>query len=133
MRGAPLTQAERSQLFDKLTDWYYDDGNGMLLTERTRNIYLKAKKNLTCPTEELLPESLAAQAARDGDAVRGQASIDQLSLLRMSMRADIRIYTPPYDEELSLQDRAFLEASKVDLQRPPWRDAHKRQSVHHDA
>lgn len=130
MRGAPLTQAERSKLYDKLTDWYYDDGNGMLLTEQTRNIYLKAKKNLTCPTEELVPESLAA---RDRDAVRGQASIDQLSLLRTSMRADIRIFTQPYDEELSPEDIAFLEASKVDLHRPPWRDARKRQSAHHDA
>ena len=38
MREAPLKQAERSQLFDELTDWYYDSGYGMLLTEPTRNI-----------------------------------------------------------------------------------------------
>ena len=62
MRGAPLTPIERSQLFNKLTDWYYDGGQGMLLTEPTRNIYLRAKKNLTCPIEELVPESLAEQA-----------------------------------------------------------------------
>jgi hypothetical protein len=115
MRGAPLTPIERSQLFNKLTDWYYDGGQGMLLTEPTRNIYLRAKKNLTCPIEELVPESLAEQVARDGDAVRGQASIDQLSLLRTSMRADIRIYTQPYDEELSREDVAFLEACKVNV------------------
>ncbi len=35
MRGVPLTRAERSQLYDQLTDWYYDGGNGMLLTEET--------------------------------------------------------------------------------------------------
>jgi hypothetical protein len=134
MRLVPLTRAERSQLYDKLTDWYYDDGNGMLLTPATRNIYLKAKKNLTCPPEELVPESLVEQAAHDdGDTVRGQASIDQLSLLRTSMRADIRIYTQPYDEELSTEDIAFLEASNVDVHSDPWRDARKRQSVHHDA
>jgi hypothetical protein len=122
MRLVPLTRAERSQLYDKLTDWYYDDGNGMLLTPATRNIYLKAKKNLTCPPEELVPESLVEQAAHDdGDTVRGQASIDQLSLLRTSMRADIRIYTQPYDEELSTEDIAFLEASNVDVHRDPWR------------
>ncbi len=133
MRRVPLTRAERSQLYDQLTDWYYDGGNGMLLTEETRNIYLQAKKNLICPTEELVPESLVEQAVRDGDAARGQASIDQLSLLRTSMRADIRIYTQPYDEELSPEDIGFLKASKVDLRRPPWRDARKRQSAHHDA
>jgi hypothetical protein len=133
MRGAPLTPIERSQLFNKLTDWYYDGGQGMLLTEPTRNIYLRAKKNLTCPIEELVPESLAKQVARDGDAVRGQASIDQLSLLRTSMRADIRIYTQPYDEELSHEDIAFLEACKVNVGRAPWRDALERQSAHQAA
>jgi hypothetical protein len=65
MRLVPLTRVERSQLYDKLTDWYSDDGNGMLLTRATRNIYLKAKKNLTCPPEELVPESLVEQAAHD--------------------------------------------------------------------
>jgi hypothetical protein len=133
MRAAPLTPAERSQLYDKLTDWYYDDGNGMLLSEKTRNIYLRAKKNLTCPANELVPESLAEQAAQDGDAVRGQASIDQLSLLRTSMRADIRIYTQPYDEELSPEDVAFLKASKIDLDLPPWKHARTRKWAHHGA
>jgi len=44
MRGTPLTPAERSHLYEKLTDWYYDDGNGMLLTEGTRNIYLRRRR-----------------------------------------------------------------------------------------
>jgi hypothetical protein len=58
MRDTPLTPGERSQLFDDLTDWYYDGGHGMLLTETTRNIYLKAKANLTCAPEKLVPDSL---------------------------------------------------------------------------
>jgi hypothetical protein len=73
--------------------------------------------------------SLANQVARAGDAVRGQASIDQLSLLRTSMRADIRIFTEPYDEDLSADDLAFLTASRVDLGRSPWRDAMKRMAA----
>jgi hypothetical protein len=133
MRGAPLTADERKDLYNKLTDWYYDDGNGMLLTERTRNIYLNAKKNLTCPTEDLVPESLAEQVAREGDAVRGQASIDQLSLLRTSMRADIRIFTEPFKETLKPADIAFLDASKVDLNSPPWREAIMRHPARNDA
>jgi hypothetical protein len=127
MRGTPLTSAERAKLYDELTNWYYDNGYGMLLTEATRNLYLKAKKNLTCPTEELVPDSLAEQVARGGDAVRGQASIDQLSLLRTSMRGDIRIYTEPYDEELSSEDLDFLSACKVNLGDNPWRDARRPQ------
>lgn len=134
MRGTPLAPDERSQLFDDLTDWYYDDGHGMLLTEPTRNIYLGAKANLTCPAEKLVPASLRDRVAADGDAARGRASIDQLSLLRTSMRADVEIFTQPYDEELSRDDVAFLEACKVDLNRPPWRDAvRRRESVHQDA
>lgn len=130
MRGAPLTLAERSDLYDALTDWYYDDGDGMLLTEPTRNIYLRAKKNLTCSADEFIPASLADELAGSDDAARGQASIDQLSLLRTSMRADLRIYTQPYDEELSVEDRAFLEAVNVDLHRLPWRDAVARREAH---
>jgi len=132
MRGSPLSLGERSELFDSLTDWYYDCGHGMLLTEPTRNIYLNAKANLTCPAEELVPASLRDRAAED-DAARGWASIDQLSLLRTSMRADVEIFTQPYDEELSPDDVAFLEASKVDLDRPPWRDAIRRESVTREA
>jgi hypothetical protein len=133
MRGTPLTPDERSQLFDDLTDWYYDGGHGMLLTEQTRNIYLQAKKNLTCPANELEPGSLAERVSADGDAARGAASIDQLSLLRTSMRADVEIYTHPYDESLSQDDVNFLQACNVDLGRPPWRDALARKGAHLDA
>jgi hypothetical protein len=132
MRGTPLAADERSQLFDELTDWYYDSGQGMLLTESTRNIYLKSKANLTCPAEKLIPASLGNRVAAEGDEARGWASIDQLSLLRTSMRADVEIFTQPYDEELSPDDVAFLEACKVDLSRPPWRDAVRRESVRRD-
>jgi hypothetical protein len=128
MRHSPLAPDERAALFKTLTDWYYDCGYGMLLTEPTRNIYLKAKANLTCPSEKLVPESLRVPAAED-DATRGWASIDQFSLLRTSMRADVEIFTQPYDEELSPADVSFLEACNVDLNRPPWRDATRRDEV----
>jgi hypothetical protein len=133
MRDAPLTPDERSQLFKDLTDWYYDSGHGMLLTQQTRNIYLTAKKNLTCPVEELEPASLKEHVALKGDAARSSTSIDQLSLLRTSMRADVEIYTQPYDEELSPDDVEFLHACKVDLSRPPWRDAIPRKPADQDA
>lgn len=130
MRATPVTEAERFKLFNELTDWYYDSGHGMLLAEQTRNIYLKAKKNLTCPVAELEPTSLAEKVVADGDAARSSLSVDQLSLLRTSMRGDIQIYTEPYNEQLSPDDIAFLEACKVDLSQPPWRDAVSRTSAH---
>jgi hypothetical protein len=133
MRTTPLTPGERFQFFQDLTDWYYDNGHGMLLTEQTRNIYLKAKRNLTCPVDKLEPASFKEQVTLEGDAARSSRSIRQLSLLRTSMRADVEIYTQPYEEELSPDDIEFLRACKVDLDRPPWRDAIRRESAHADA
>ena len=109
----------------------------MLLTEQTRNVYLNAKRNLTCHDKELVPKSLAKRvlATRDDrESIRGQASIDQLSLLRTSMRADIRIFTEPYKESLKPEDTAFLTSCKIDLTRQPWMDALAHHSEQrHDA
>ena len=104
----------------------------MLLTEQTRNIYLKAKRNLTCPVAKLEPASFREQVALEGEAARSSKSIRQLSLLRTSMRADVEIYTQPYEEELSPDDIEFLRACKVDLDRPPWRNAVLRESARAD-
>lgn len=133
MRGRTLTREERSALYDQLTDWYYDGGQGMLMTEQTRNIYLRAKKNLTCADADVVPASLGCRIAQEGDAARGQASIDQLSLLRTSMRADVEIFTEPYDEDLGDDDVAFLEACGIDLRRTPWKRALGRRAKLRDA
>lgn len=45
----PLTPEEREKLFNDFTQWYYENGNGMLLGGGTRNIYLRVKDNLVCP------------------------------------------------------------------------------------
>lgn len=126
MRDQPLTREERSALFDELTDWYYKGGKGMLLTEPTRNIYLKAKANLTCTEAELVPTSLVVRVALEGEKARAQASIDQFSLLRTSMRADMEIFTEPYDAYLDDDDVAFLDACRIDLEKKPWRRARGR-------
>jgi hypothetical protein len=123
MRDAPLTKAERVRLFDDFTRWYFEGGHGMLLTEQSRNIYLTAKRNLTCPDDELVPDALATRVKTGGEAVLGDACKKQLSLLRSSLRADIRIYTDPYDESPSHEDVAFLKACKVKLDQQPWKRA----------
>jgi hypothetical protein len=78
--------------------WYYDSGNGMQLSQETRNIYLAAKENLICEVDALKPASLQkqVQASDDLDTIRGWASIRQFSLLRTAMRGDIAIYTSPW-------------------------------------
>ena len=106
----------------------------MLLSASTRTIYLTAKKNLTCPVDQVKPERLREEleASDRVDALRGQASMDQLSLLRTSMRADIEIYSGPYDGDLSDDDIDFLVACDVDLCKPPWRDAIAKQGRRSD-
>ena len=125
----PLTQAERKELAENLTAWYYDKGNGMLLSEDTRKIFLEAKHNLIRQADALTPRSLS-QAVLESqdhrDSVWGSASLRQVSLLRNSMRADLAIYSSPASpgggqSRLSPQDREFLKACDVRLWRRPWR------------
>jgi hypothetical protein len=120
-----LSANERRALHEEFTTWYFTGGHGMVLSEDTRNIYLTAKNNLTCDLEALQPESLRARLkAAPGssrDALRGAASVRQLSLLRTSMRADLLVYTGPWGQRLGTEDRHFLAACGVRRWRRPWR------------
>jgi hypothetical protein len=49
----PMTLEEREELYDKMTNWYFGQGNGMLLTPVTRQLYLNAKFNMICENEYL--------------------------------------------------------------------------------
>ena len=117
---------DRGQLFDDLTDWYYKDGNGMLLSQDTRNIYLAAKANLVCAPDKFLPARARAAVAK-GDSERDRLIVRQLSLLRTAMRGDIAIYTAPWGSALTDEDLSFLYACGVDVSRNPWRGSLPRQ------
>ncbi len=116
--GGSLSAEERLTLFDQLTDWYYADGNGMLLELVTREMYLVAKNNLVRGDGQLQPPSLSRPGLTDLD--RAQLSISQLSLLRSQMKADVGGYGLLYEPKLSNDDRAFLLYCGADLRRPPW-------------
>jgi hypothetical protein len=134
MSGAELDDLARRTLFDAMTDWYYHpDGRGMLLSEDARNIYLKAKRNLTCTDTDLEPSELG-DALKRKETTRSELSKQQLSLLRTAIRADLRIFTKPYgpapesdasDEARARRARArsFLVDCPVKLTKRPWRDA----------
>ena len=117
---------DRDQLFKDLTDWYYRDGNGMLLSRHARNIYLTAKANLVCAPDKFLPAKARAAVAND-DAERDRLTIRQLSLLRTAMRGDIAIFTTPWGSALTDEDVLFLCACGVDVSRDPWRGSLPRQ------
>ena len=89
---------------------------------------MEAKHNLVRRVEDLTPVSLRqrVKGSSDPEAVWGKASLRQVSLLRASMRADLAIYSSPASPtgrgpELGKEDREFLVASKVNLNRQPWR------------
>lgn len=117
---------DRGQLFVDLTRWYYKGGNGMLLSQDARNIYLTAKANLVCAPDKFLPASARAAVAND-DSERDRLIVRQLSLLRTAMRGDIAIYTAPWGSALTDEDVSFLYACGVDVSRDPWRASLPRQ------
>jgi hypothetical protein len=124
----PLLDAHaRRRLHGQLTDWYYAFGDGMLLGQTTREVYLKAKDNLIDPLERIVPkqasERLKALKPAQLDIKRGQLSQRQLSLLRTQMKTDLAVYGRPYREDLDAEDRAFLRKCGVHLWRRPWRRA----------
>jgi hypothetical protein len=127
-----LTESERRALFEKLTTWYYTDGNGMLLSKLTRNVYLNTKHNLVCDDAHLEPDRFHAWLKKTGRIghgnsltwkERGCLSIRQLSLLRTQMKTDLAIYGQPYAEHLARHEKTFLRGCGVKLWRKPWRAA----------
>ena len=125
----PLTQRERRHLYEQMTDWYYRDGNGLLLATGSQAIYLKAKHNLVCEEAELQPPTLLGTlrsdvgCSPDNDNLRSCLSIRQLSLLRTELKADLAIYGSMTTDALRAHEREFLENCKVDLRSPQWRRA----------
>ena len=127
----PLTREEREELYTLLTHWYYHEGQGLYLGDTTRRIYLAAKNNLVCDEGDIEPEFLrdTLQALKTEDErhmTRGKWSIDQLSLLRARMRADLEVYGPLFVGPLEPEDKAFLEHCKEDWRKPPWSPARPR-------
>ena len=124
-----LTESERRTLYGTLTTWYYTDGNGMLLTLLTRNLYLRAKHNLVCDDADLQPDRFRTwleETGRIGEGTsltwkeRGCFSIRQLSLLRTQMKTDLAIYGLPFSGELEPHEVEFLIGCGVNVQKKPW-------------
>jgi hypothetical protein len=124
-RISPITASERQQLYDDITlGWYYEHGNGMVLTEPTRTLYLHAIDNLVCPDSDLFPPSLATEAPTeptDRELWRGELPQDQLSLLRTQMKGDLAIFGRVYAGSLSSRDMDFLRECGLDPQQEPWK------------
>jgi hypothetical protein len=123
---------ERRVLWAAMTDWYYANGGGMLLTATTKDVYLKVKHNLICESSDLRPEGLANRINEElgrptgqklDDQVRGTLAIRLISLLRTQLKSDLTIYGATYSGKLSDYERFFLIRSNVDLRSKAWAKA----------
>ena len=123
----PLDEAGRRQLQAQFTNWYYRNGDGIMLERVSRTVYFEAKDNLVRPVEMLTPKDSRVRLGKLGDTElerqRGLLAQRQLSLLRTQLKSDLTIFGEPYGEKLGKEDRAFLAYCGVNISRKPWSGA----------
>jgi hypothetical protein len=126
-----MDKTERWNLYHGMSSWYFS-GDGMLLEEKTRELYLNAKYNLVCEDNKLRL-TLETRGDRDKldralrkqhdqlDSWRSLLSMRELSLLRNQMKSDLEIRGYTYQGRLTWLDVAFLKDAQIDLRKRPWR------------
>jgi hypothetical protein len=120
---------ERRRLWAAMTDWYFEDGHGMLLAATSKDVYLNVKHNLICESSDLRPTGLADRISEElhlpagqelNDTVRGTLTIRLISLLRTQLKSDLAIYGETYSGKLNDYERFFLLNSEVNLRSKAW-------------
>jgi hypothetical protein len=101
-----LSVAEARELYDRATAWYFEGGNGMMLTAQTRAMYLEAKRRLGA-------YSSGARSAK-GNGTGGERRMRELSLLRTQMKFDLAMFGVFYPDSLDDQDNEFIDACGLD-------------------
>jgi len=123
---------ERRELWAAMTNWYYANGGGMLLTAITKKVYLNVKHDLVCKPSDLRPAHLddrikkaldLSESHELDDKVMGTLAIRLISLLRTQLKSDLAIYGPTYSDELNEYERFFLKNSNVKLRSKAWATA----------
>jgi hypothetical protein len=125
-RATPLDPGERQKLYDDMSRWYFDDGDGIFTSAATRNLFVGTHVNLVCPISAVKPavlaEQLAALPQAEAQRRRGCAAIRQVSLLRTQLKRDLAMhFGVNYYPDLHPDDRAFLRSCGLSPRRQPWR------------
>jgi hypothetical protein len=100
--AGPISPTEARELYDSITAWYFQNGNGMLLTEPTRAMYLEAKRRLGAYSTETSDGKPSERA--------GERRMRELSLLRTQMKFDLTIYGVFHPDSLDEEDAAFIRS-----------------------
>jgi hypothetical protein len=95
-RPGPRTVESRAEMEELLENWYFDNGNGLLMSKPSRLLFFHIKGNLTAPASEMVPKSLSDRFPgldpAEVDAVRACAHSRQISMLRTQLKDDLAIY-----------------------------------------
>jgi hypothetical protein len=88
-----MTADELAQLADELTDWYYAEHGGMLLTPASQAMFVHLRANLTGGSFRPASwKNLVRDASADDD--RWLLLWRQASLLRTQLKVDCGVYFP---------------------------------------
>jgi hypothetical protein len=114
----PLRREEARELYDQMTHWYFGSGNGLLVPEATKELYLRVKARL----------GFYAVGSDEAYEAEGRQRIIEIGLLRAQMRLDLDIYSVPYlstlDAESTEVKADLLKAAGIDSEDwgiRPWR------------
>jgi hypothetical protein len=133
-RTTPLDRSERQGLYKAMSEWYFDEGHGILVPVETRSIFLAYQSNLICPVADVVPETLAAElgALPDADAERrrGCTSMRHATLLRNKLKNDLTLHANfvLYYNELRSDELEFLRRCGLPPEQKPWRLRESRAS-----
>jgi hypothetical protein len=120
-----MDEQSRKALHDELTQWFYSNGDGLLLEYATKSVYLAARENLVRPIDEIVPiearRRLLACSGDDLDLQRDRLIRRQFSLLRTQLKGDLAVYGRLYGPSIKGEDEAFLRECGVKINRKPWK------------
>jgi hypothetical protein len=92
----PVEDSTLLQLGVAMDAWYFQDGAGMVLPWRTRELFFAIRNNILGRRDQIKPATMAAELARRSAAAADpqyQCMIRrQLSLLRTQLKSDLAMY-----------------------------------------
>ena len=104
-KQGPLSRDEARTIYNEMTHWYFGSGNGLLLPDPTKRLYLEVKARLGRYAEG---SDRADVEAGHSPADEGTRRISEIGMLRAQTRADLDIYGLPYLTGVPDPDEAEL-------------------------
>jgi hypothetical protein len=111
-REGPLRREEARELYQQMLHWYFGSGNGLLLPNTTKRLYMTVK-------ERLGAYAVSSGSSSDAD---GTQCMQELGVLRAQMRLDLDVYSDLYSWDEASEE--LLHASGIAAETwglAPWR------------